>query len=165
MYFVRNAGLSIVYLSGRKSPDAGGIGAYSEDDVDAVRALAEEPGIVDIFITYPSHNLPIPQFSSLISSSQFFFYLLRIFGLFGILNKMLLMNGQVGFQMELIHRIHTQQSWTLMAVIQWSRCWLQRSSPGEWWIRIGSFQLNCKLHSLDPNSIVMGNILSVDFTA
>uniref|UniRef100_A0A6V7QTD5 C3H1-type domain-containing protein n=1 Tax=Ananas comosus var. bracteatus TaxID=296719 RepID=A0A6V7QTD5_ANACO len=28
-------------------------GGYSEDDVDALRALAEEPGIVDLFLTYP----------------------------------------------------------------------------------------------------------------
>ncbi|KAL6599316.1 hypothetical protein ACP70R_045810 [Stipagrostis hirtigluma subsp. patula] len=37
-------GLSVVYLSGRKGP--GGPGCYSQDDVDALRALAEEPGIV-----------------------------------------------------------------------------------------------------------------------
>uniref|UniRef100_A0A0E0ERF8 C3H1-type domain-containing protein n=1 Tax=Oryza meridionalis TaxID=40149 RepID=A0A0E0ERF8_9ORYZ len=44
-------GLSVVYLSGRKGP--GGPGCYSQDDVDALRALAEEPGIVDLFLTYP----------------------------------------------------------------------------------------------------------------
>ncbi|CAD6219588.1 unnamed protein product [Miscanthus lutarioriparius] len=37
-------GLSVVYLSGRKG--LGGPGCYSQDDVDALRALAEEPGIV-----------------------------------------------------------------------------------------------------------------------
>ncbi|BAF24911.1 zinc finger CCCH domain-containing protein 59 isoform X1 [Oryza sativa Japonica Group] len=42
-------GLSVVYLSGRKGP--GGPGCYSQDDVDALRALAEEPGIVDLFLT------------------------------------------------------------------------------------------------------------------
>nr|XP_019708745.1 zinc finger CCCH domain-containing protein 59 isoform X2 [Elaeis guineensis] len=48
-------GLSVVYLSGRRSQDAGGYGVYTEDDVDALRALAEEPGIVDMFLTeWPS---------------------------------------------------------------------------------------------------------------
>ncbi|KAG0543457.1 hypothetical protein BDA96_02G192300 [Sorghum bicolor] len=42
-------GLSVVYLSGRKG--LGGPGCYSQDDVDALRALAEEPGIVDLFLT------------------------------------------------------------------------------------------------------------------
>uniref|UniRef100_A0A0D9XCZ1 C3H1-type domain-containing protein n=1 Tax=Leersia perrieri TaxID=77586 RepID=A0A0D9XCZ1_9ORYZ len=37
-------GLSVVYLSGRQGP--GGPGCYSQDDVDALRALAEEPGII-----------------------------------------------------------------------------------------------------------------------
>ena len=41
----------MVYLSGKKGP--GGPGCYSQDDVDALRALAEEPGIVDLFLTYP----------------------------------------------------------------------------------------------------------------
>ena len=41
----------MVYLSGKKGP--GGLGCYSQDDVDALRALAEEPGIVDLFLTYP----------------------------------------------------------------------------------------------------------------
>ncbi|PKU68284.1 zinc finger CCCH domain-containing protein 59 isoform X1 [Dendrobium catenatum] len=44
-------GLSIFYLSGRQIPDAEGNGRYSRDDVDALRALAEEPGVVDIFMT------------------------------------------------------------------------------------------------------------------
>ncbi|KAI0508015.1 hypothetical protein KFK09_014147 [Dendrobium nobile] len=47
-------GLSIFYLSGRQIPDAEGNGRYSRDDADALRALAEEPGVVDIFMTYPS---------------------------------------------------------------------------------------------------------------
>ncbi|GKV11926.1 hypothetical protein SLEP1_g23140 [Rubroshorea leprosula] len=46
-------GLSIVYLSGRQSSEAQQFGTYSQDDVDALRALAEEPGIVDLFLTYP----------------------------------------------------------------------------------------------------------------
>ncbi|CAI9100589.1 OLC1v1037718C1 [Oldenlandia corymbosa var. corymbosa] len=46
-------GLSIVYLSGRQSANNAQFGTYSQDDVDALRALAEEPGIVDIFLTYP----------------------------------------------------------------------------------------------------------------
>ena len=41
----------MVYLSGKKGP--GGPGCYSQDDVDALQALAEEPGIVDLFLTYP----------------------------------------------------------------------------------------------------------------
>lgn len=44
-------GLSVVYLSGRRSPDAEGNGAYIDDDIDALRALAEEPGIIDLFLT------------------------------------------------------------------------------------------------------------------
>ena len=31
----------------------GGPGCYSQDDVDALWALAEEPGIVNLFLTYP----------------------------------------------------------------------------------------------------------------
>ncbi|XP_020579449.1 zinc finger CCCH domain-containing protein 59 [Phalaenopsis equestris] len=44
-------GLSVFYLSGRQIPDDEGNGRYSRDDVDALRALAEEPGVVDIFMT------------------------------------------------------------------------------------------------------------------
>ncbi|KAI3787110.1 hypothetical protein L1987_41327 [Smallanthus sonchifolius] len=47
-------GLSVAYLSGRKSSSGQIYGTYSQDDVDALRALAEEPGIIDIFLTYPS---------------------------------------------------------------------------------------------------------------
>ncbi|KAL6974538.1 hypothetical protein U1Q18_028723 [Sarracenia purpurea var. burkii] len=46
-------GLSVAYLSGRHSVSGQQFGAYSQDDVDALRALAEEPGIVDLFLTYP----------------------------------------------------------------------------------------------------------------
>ncbi|WOL03010.1 zinc finger CCCH domain-containing protein 59 isoform X3 [Canna indica] len=44
-------GLSVAYLSGRRSTEADGSGGYNEDDVGALRALAEEPGIVDLFLT------------------------------------------------------------------------------------------------------------------
>lgn len=43
----------MVYLSGRSSSDGQQFGKYSEDDVDALRAIAEEPGVVDLFLTYP----------------------------------------------------------------------------------------------------------------
>ncbi|KAL3623646.1 hypothetical protein CASFOL_032462 [Castilleja foliolosa] len=45
-------GLSVVYLSGRRSASSQQFGTYSQDDVDSLRALSEEPGIVDIFLTY-----------------------------------------------------------------------------------------------------------------
>ncbi|KAM7515640.1 hypothetical protein LguiA_005223 [Lonicera macranthoides] len=44
-------GLSVAYLSGRQSTSGQLYGTYSQDDVDALRALAEEPGIIDIFLT------------------------------------------------------------------------------------------------------------------
>ncbi|CAL0306981.1 unnamed protein product [Lupinus luteus] len=44
-------GLSVVYLSGIKSANAQQFGTYSQDDVDALRAIAEEPGIIDLFLT------------------------------------------------------------------------------------------------------------------
>ncbi|XP_009793980.1 zinc finger CCCH domain-containing protein 64 [Nicotiana sylvestris] len=44
-------GLSVAYLSGRRSPTGAQFGTYSQDDVDALRALAEDPGTVDIFLT------------------------------------------------------------------------------------------------------------------
>ncbi|CAL9112288.1 unnamed protein product [Musa acuminata var. zebrina] len=44
-------GLSVMYLSGRQSSGADESGIYSEDDVGALRALAEEQGIVDLFLT------------------------------------------------------------------------------------------------------------------
>lgn len=43
----------MVYLSGRHSSDGQQFGKYSQDDVDALRAIAEEPGVVDLFLTYP----------------------------------------------------------------------------------------------------------------
>ena len=45
-------GLSVAYLSGRESCD-GQFGKYSQDDVDALRALADDSGVVDLFLTYP----------------------------------------------------------------------------------------------------------------
>ncbi|KAK9275164.1 hypothetical protein L1049_022423 [Liquidambar formosana] len=44
-------GLSVGYLSGRNSSVGQQFGTYSQDDIDALRALAEEPGIVDLFLT------------------------------------------------------------------------------------------------------------------
>ncbi|XP_059633104.1 zinc finger CCCH domain-containing protein 64 [Cornus florida] len=44
-------GLSVAYLSGRHSTSSQQFGTYSQDDVDALRALAEEPGIIDLFLT------------------------------------------------------------------------------------------------------------------
>ncbi|KAG9455617.1 hypothetical protein H6P81_000125 [Aristolochia fimbriata] len=46
-------GVSIMYLSGKNSSGGQIIGTYSEDDVGALRALAEEQGVIDIFLTYP----------------------------------------------------------------------------------------------------------------
>ncbi|XP_010545352.1 PREDICTED: zinc finger CCCH domain-containing protein 64 [Tarenaya hassleriana] len=43
-------GLSVAYLSGRQSSDVQQFGKYSQDDVDAIRALAEDHG-VDLFLT------------------------------------------------------------------------------------------------------------------
>lgn len=43
----------MAYLSGKQSASGQLYGTYCQDDVDALRALAEEPGIIDIFLTYP----------------------------------------------------------------------------------------------------------------
>uniref|UniRef100_A0A2P2JC73 Uncharacterized protein MANES_03G034200 n=2 Tax=Rhizophora mucronata TaxID=61149 RepID=A0A2P2JC73_RHIMU len=57
LYWLRGSGkftlhgLSVAYLSGRQSSDGQQFGTYSQDDLDALRALAEEPGIVDLFLT------------------------------------------------------------------------------------------------------------------
>ena len=48
-------GLSVSYLSGTESSD-GQFGKYSQDDVDALRALADDSGVVDLFLTYPFLN-------------------------------------------------------------------------------------------------------------
>ncbi|KAH9613031.1 hypothetical protein KSS87_006795 [Heliosperma pusillum] len=44
-------GLSVAYLSGRQLPSGHQFGKYTQDDVDALRALAEEPGTADLFLT------------------------------------------------------------------------------------------------------------------
>lgn len=51
-----SSGLSVSYLSGRRSANSQQFGVYSQDDIDSLRALIEEPGIVDIFLTYPSNK-------------------------------------------------------------------------------------------------------------
>ncbi|XP_065850953.1 zinc finger CCCH domain-containing protein 64 [Euphorbia lathyris] len=57
LYWLRGSGkftfqgLSVAYLSGRQSSGGQQFGTYGQDDVDALRALAEEPGIVDLFLT------------------------------------------------------------------------------------------------------------------
>ncbi|CAN6906624.1 unnamed protein product [Brassica oleracea] len=43
-------GLSVAYLSGRKSSN-GQFGKYNQDDVDALRALADDSGVVDFLFT------------------------------------------------------------------------------------------------------------------
>lgn len=47
------SGLSVVYLSGKHTSNGQQFGKYTQDDVDALRALAEDPGVVDLFLTYP----------------------------------------------------------------------------------------------------------------
>lgn len=54
----------MAYLSGRRSPTGAQFGTYSQDDVDALRALAEDPGTVDIFLTYPLVLYWSPSFSA-----------------------------------------------------------------------------------------------------
>lgn len=46
-------GLSVAYLSGLQCSDSQQFGTYSQDDADVLRAVAEEPGIIDLFLTYP----------------------------------------------------------------------------------------------------------------
>lgn len=43
----------MAYLSGRQSANSQQFGTYNQDDIDSLRALAEEREIVDIFLTYP----------------------------------------------------------------------------------------------------------------
>lgn len=43
----------MAYLSGRRSSDGLPFGTYTQDDVDVLRAIAEEPGVIDLFLTYP----------------------------------------------------------------------------------------------------------------
>ncbi|XP_042057681.1 zinc finger CCCH domain-containing protein 64-like [Salvia splendens] len=57
LYWLRGSGkflldgLSVAYLSGRQSANSQQFGTYSQDDIDSLRALIEEPGIVDVFLT------------------------------------------------------------------------------------------------------------------
>ncbi|KAJ4848283.1 hypothetical protein Tsubulata_045022 [Turnera subulata] len=59
LYWLRGSGkfvlhgLSVAYLAGRQLAGNQQFGKYSQDDVDALRALAEEPGVVDLFLSYP----------------------------------------------------------------------------------------------------------------
>ncbi|CAK8564045.1 unnamed protein product [Lathyrus sativus] len=53
-------GLSVTYLSGRKSSNVQQFGTFSEDDVDALRAIAEEPGVVDFGVTNGAAASDIP---------------------------------------------------------------------------------------------------------
>lgn len=43
----------MAYLSGRRSLDGLPFGTYTQDDVDVLRAIAEEPGVIDLFLSYP----------------------------------------------------------------------------------------------------------------
>lgn len=43
----------MAYLSGRRSSDGLQFGTYTQDDVDVLRAIAEEPGVIELFLTYP----------------------------------------------------------------------------------------------------------------
>ncbi|KAL7168667.1 hypothetical protein ACSBR2_039000 [Camellia fascicularis] len=53
-------GLSVGYLSGRHSVSGQQFGTYSQDDVDALRALAEEPGVVDFGVTNRAATSDLP---------------------------------------------------------------------------------------------------------
>ncbi|MQM03224.1 hypothetical protein Taro_036005, partial [Colocasia esculenta] len=59
LYWLRGSGkfclkgLCIAYMSGRCQSENQGFGLYSEDDVGALRVLAEDKQIVDIFLSYP----------------------------------------------------------------------------------------------------------------
>ncbi|TYK10083.1 zinc finger CCCH domain-containing protein 64 isoform X3 [Cucumis melo var. makuwa] len=48
-------GLSVAYLSGRRSSDGLPFGTYTQDDVDVLRAIAEEPGVIDLV---PTSDIP-----------------------------------------------------------------------------------------------------------
>lgn len=58
--YVLISGLRIAYLSGKYIPDvykiakgAEASGGHFEDDVDALRAIADEKDVIDIFLSYP----------------------------------------------------------------------------------------------------------------
>ncbi|KAH6803156.1 CwfJ-like family protein / zinc finger family protein [Perilla frutescens var. frutescens] len=56
LYWLRGSGkfllhgLSVAYLSGKRSTNSQQFGAYSQDDIDSLRALIEEPGITPYFL-------------------------------------------------------------------------------------------------------------------
>lgn len=59
-------GLRVAYLSGKYVPEvyqnargAAASGAHFEDDVDALRACADEKSVTDLFLSYPSINVKI----------------------------------------------------------------------------------------------------------
>lgn len=105
-------GLSVAYLSGRQLSDGQQqFGTYSQDDVDALRALAEETGVVDLFLTYPC--------LALLMMLQFtlFQFCIIVYCLFDFLNIVSLMNGQVGSQTELLPLIFPEESQIHQVVI------------------------------------------------
>lgn len=112
-------GLSVVYLSGRKGP--GGPGCYSQDDVDALRALAEEPGIVDLFLTYPFFFLWHYYFlAACVKLRCCRTWILKVSSL--VLsslddNEIALMNGLLEWWMELILLMHLLRYRILMDMI------------------------------------------------
>ncbi|GMY36305.1 zinc finger CCCH domain-containing protein 64 [Fagus crenata] len=64
-------GLSVAYLSGRHQSNGQQFGTYTQDDVDALRAIAEEPGIVDFGVTNRASTSDLPHgFSDLPGSDS-----------------------------------------------------------------------------------------------
>ncbi|PQQ16978.1 zinc finger CCCH domain-containing protein 64 [Prunus yedoensis var. nudiflora] len=53
-------GLSVAYLSGLQCSGSQQFGMYSQDDVDVLRAVAEEPGIIDFGITNRAAASDVP---------------------------------------------------------------------------------------------------------
>lgn len=97
-------GLSVAYLSGRQSSETQQFGTYSQDDVDALRALADEPGIVDLFLTYPCSVMTYewtPSTRPVATCICLLHLLVVAFVYFDFLNTFSLMSGQVGSQIEL----------------------------------------------------------------
>lgn len=98
----------MAYLSGRRSTNSQQFGAYSQDDIDSLRALVEEPGIVDIFLTYPSYKLNIVNGLCLhlccVPFDHLYWSLCNLY-LVHFLYCISLMNGRVGSQIELPHLV------------------------------------------------------------
>ncbi|KAI3700118.1 hypothetical protein L2E82_44735 [Cichorium intybus] len=66
-HFQQGPSPSIIFNQGVwQSPSGLIYGTYSQDDIDALWALAEEPEIIDIFMTYPSYLFHIIQFHELL---------------------------------------------------------------------------------------------------